>query len=80
MELLEPHGHRDPLQRHHPQGEVGINPAYTDVEYRVWRAEADSHGRVHPVEEVGLKIAPRLIDTKHTLMRGATPARAGSGL
>ncbi|WP_413229764.1 hypothetical protein [Kitasatospora purpeofusca] len=63
-----------------PKGEVGINPAYTDVEYRVWRAEADSHGRVHPVEEVGLKIAPRLIDTKHTLMRGATPARAGSGL
>ncbi len=24
-----------------PKGEVGINPAYPDLEYRVWRAEQD---------------------------------------
>ncbi|WP_229759137.1 hypothetical protein [Peterkaempfera bronchialis] len=61
-----------------PKGEVGINPAYADAEYRVWRAEADNHGRVHPVEEIELKIAPRLIDTKHTLMRSTPPSKAAS--
>ncbi|MEV1091613.1 hypothetical protein [Streptomyces microflavus] len=52
-----------------PKGEVGINPAYPDLRYTVWRAESDDRGRLHPVEELPLRIAPRLVDTKHTLMR-----------
>ncbi|AWK09576.1 hypothetical protein DDQ41_12335 [Streptomyces spongiicola] len=52
-----------------PKGEVGINPAYPDLEYRVWRAEQDDAGRIHPVEQLDLTIAPRLVDIKYTLMR-----------
>jgi hypothetical protein len=61
-----------------PKGEVGINPAYPDLRYRVWRAERDGAGRLHPAEELALTIAPRLVDIKHTLMRNskwAEPAR-----
>ncbi|MFB7338547.1 hypothetical protein ACFCZ6_00630 [Streptomyces hydrogenans] len=52
-----------------PKGEIGINPAYPDLDYRVWRAERDDHGRLHPTEELALTIAPRLVDIKYTLMR-----------
>lgn len=52
-----------------PKGEVGINPAYPDLKYRVWRAEQDDLGRVHPIEQQNLTIAPRLVDVKYTLMR-----------
>ncbi|MEU5159122.1 hypothetical protein AB0G74_05855 [Streptomyces sp. NPDC020875] len=52
-----------------PKGEVGINPAYPHLGYRVWRAERDDTGHVHPVEELPLTIAPRLVDIKYTLMR-----------
>lgn len=53
-----------------PKGEIGINPAYPGLGYRVWRAERDDAGRLHPAEELPLTIAPRLVDIKHTLMRG----------
>jgi hypothetical protein len=52
-----------------PKGEVGINPAYPDLQYRVWRAERDGAGCLHPAEELNLTIAPRLVDIKYTLMR-----------
>ncbi|WP_031516519.1 hypothetical protein [Streptomyces sp. NRRL F-5123] len=52
-----------------PKGEVGINPAYPDLQYRVWRAERDGAGYLHPAEELNLTIAPRLVDIKYTLMR-----------
>ncbi|MGW6981240.1 hypothetical protein ACWGE1_17590 [Streptomyces sp. NPDC054932] len=64
-----------------PKGEIGINPAYPDLDYRVWRAEQDDRGRLHPAEELDLTIAPRLVDIKYTLMRNnqwtsPTPATA----
>ncbi len=52
-----------------PKGEVGINPAYPDLEYSIYRAVRDETGRVHPVEKLDLTIAPRLVDIKYTLMR-----------
>ncbi|MGW1194448.1 hypothetical protein ACWD4B_01115 [Streptomyces sp. NPDC002536] len=52
-----------------PKGEVGINPAYPDLQYRIHRAVQDDAGRVHPVEQLDLLIAPRLVDIKYTLMR-----------
>jgi hypothetical protein len=62
-----------------PKGEVGINPAYPDLQYKVWRAEHDGTGHLHPAEELDLTIAPRLVDIKYTLMRNnrwtaSTPA------
>ncbi|MGW6736277.1 hypothetical protein [Streptomyces sp. NPDC055013] len=52
-----------------PKGEIGINPAYPDLEYRVWHAEQDDAGRLHPREQLNVTIAPRLVDIKYTLMR-----------
>lgn len=54
-----------------PKGEVGINPAYPDLQYRVWRAEQDDAGNLHPAERLDLTIAPRLVDIKYTLMRNS---------
>nr|EIF91388.1 hypothetical protein [Streptomyces tsukubensis NRRL18488] len=64
-----------------PKGEVGINPAYPHLGYRVWRAERDDTGHVHPVEQLPLTIAPRLVDIKYTLMRNnqwAAPASSAA--
>lgn len=54
-----------------PKGEVGINPAYPDLQYRVLRAETDDRGLLHPTEQLDLTIAPRLVDIKHSLMRNS---------
>ncbi|AXI78958.1 hypothetical protein [Peterkaempfera bronchialis] len=55
-----------------PKGEIGINPAYPNLDYRVWRAEPDDFGHLHPIEQLTLSIAPRLVDIKHTLMRNSS--------
>jgi hypothetical protein len=55
-----------------PKGEVGINPAYPNLDYRVWRAEPDDSGHLHPTEQLTLSIAPRLVDIKYTLMRNSS--------
>ncbi|MFJ8040497.1 hypothetical protein ACIRBX_08340 [Kitasatospora sp. NPDC096147] len=52
-----------------PKGEIGINPAYPDLQYRVWRADADEAGNLHPTEQLELTVAPRLVDLRSTLMR-----------
>jgi hypothetical protein len=52
-----------------PKGEIGVNPAYSELDYRVWRAELGDDGLLHPAEEVALHLTPRLVDTQHTLMR-----------
>ncbi|GGZ14336.1 hypothetical protein GCM10010387_03050 [Streptomyces inusitatus] len=52
-----------------PKGEIGVNPAYSELEYRVWRAELGDDGLLHPAEEVALRLTPRLVDTRHTVMR-----------
>ncbi|MFK0194250.1 hypothetical protein [Kitasatospora sp. NPDC090308] len=63
-----------------PKGEIGINPAYPDLRYRVWRAEADEAGNLHPTEQLDLTVTPRLVDLRSTLMRNnqwaASPALA----
>jgi hypothetical protein len=52
-----------------PKGEIGINPAYPDLQYRIFNAEHDNAGHLHPTDELDLTIAPRLVDIKYTLMR-----------
>ncbi|MCE7080111.1 hypothetical protein [Streptomyces sp. ST2-7A] len=52
-----------------PKGELGINPAYPDLRYKIWSARQDDDGRLHPIDELDLTIAPRLVDIKYTLMR-----------
>ena len=66
-----------------PKGEVGINPAYPDLDYTIYLGEvapataADGGLLVRPVRQLDLTIVPRLVDLKYTLMRdsrgGAVP-------
>lgn len=54
-----------------PKGEIGINPAYTDMKYRIYKALTDAHEQqyIRKGEEMPIQIAPRLIDLHHSFMR-----------
>lgn len=54
-----------------PKGEIGVNPAYPDLKYKIYRAELDEHGLLHRAAKLDLTIAPRLVDIKYTLMRNS---------
>jgi len=43
-----------------PKGEIGINPAYPRSTVRVWTAEPDGKGYLHPAEEVMAVLTPHL--------------------
>ncbi|MCF3142175.1 hypothetical protein [Streptomyces platensis] len=43
-----------------PKGEIGINPVYPRSTVRVWTAEQDSKGYLHPAEEVTAVFTPHL--------------------
>lgn len=43
-----------------PKGEIGINPVYPRAAVRVWTAEQDSKGYLHPAEEVTAVFMPHL--------------------
>ncbi|WP_431777066.1 hypothetical protein [Streptomyces cucumeris] len=43
-----------------PKGEIGINPVYPRSAVRIWTAEQDSRGYLHPVEEVSAVFTPHL--------------------
>lgn len=52
-----------------PKGEMGVNPAYPKMKYRIHRAELDERGLLHRAGKLDLTIVPRLVDIKYTLMR-----------
>lgn len=57
-----------PLQK----GEIGINPAYPHVSYKIYTAKPSSKNSdllVIDQELEGVEIAPRLVDLRHTAMR-----------
>lgn len=43
-----------------PKGEIGINPAYPRSAVRVWTAQRDSKGYLHPGEEITAVLTPHL--------------------
>lgn len=43
-----------------PKGEIGINPVYPRSAVRVWTADQDSKGYLHPAEEVSAVFTPHL--------------------
>ncbi|MYX15532.1 hypothetical protein GTY67_19420 [Streptomyces sp. SID8374] len=43
-----------------PKGEIGINPLYPRSAVRVWAAEQDSKGHLHPAEEIAATFTPHL--------------------
>ena len=55
-----------------PKGEVGINPAFTDLDYKVYRTSITTEKDIDfliPVEELDVRIVPKLIELKRTFMR-----------
>lgn len=43
-----------------PKGEIGIHPVYPRAQVRLWTAEQDSKGCLHPAEEVMAVLTPHL--------------------
>ncbi|MFD5513750.1 hypothetical protein ACFWIB_39345 [Streptomyces sp. NPDC127051] len=43
-----------------PKGEIGINPAYPRSAVRIWTAQQDSKGYLHPDEEITAVLTPHL--------------------
>ncbi|WP_018547238.1 hypothetical protein [Streptomyces sp. LaPpAH-108] len=52
-----------------PKGEIGINPAYPDLQYTAWTAELGDDGLLHLAEEIPLCLTPRLVGTQYGIMR-----------
>lgn len=54
-----------------PKGEVGINPAYPELKYKVYLAKSyqvDNKMYMEPIREQNVQIVPRLVDPKFTAM------------
>ncbi|OGM25840.1 hypothetical protein A2962_00330 [Candidatus Woesebacteria bacterium RIFCSPLOWO2_01_FULL_39_61] len=55
-----------------PKGEVGINPAYPDLNYKIYLGKVTNDSQFSYVDledEIDLSIEPRLVDLRHTQMR-----------
>lgn len=55
-----------------PKGEIGINPGYANLKYKVYHGKIIDRGGfdfIEPTRELELKIVPRLVDLKFTFMR-----------
>lgn len=54
-----------------PKGEIGINPAHTNLKYKVYRGRPqhmDNELYIQPAEELAVQILPRLIHPKYSFM------------
>ena len=54
-----------------PKGEVGINPAYPELKYKIYLAESykeENKMYLKPTKEQTVQIVPRLVDPKFTAM------------
>jgi len=55
-----------------PKGEVGINPAFSDLKYKVYNSEIsykDNLCYLEPTKELRINLVPKLVDLKFTFMR-----------
>lgn len=58
-----------------PKGEIGINPAYPDLQYKVYLGKVSNEKEfsyVEPVKELDISIEPRLVELRYTTMRNKT--------
>lgn len=57
-----------------PKGEIGINPAYPDLKYKIYKGKTyrDSvFTFIEPVKQLEIKLVPRLVDLKYTFMHAS---------
>lgn len=56
-----------------PKGEVGINPAYASLRYKIYKSKArigkDNCTYIEPGKQLDVSMVPRLVDLKYTFMR-----------
>lgn len=54
-----------------PKGEIGINPAFTNMSYKIYQARATSEGSnyLEIMHELPIEIVPRLIELDKSFMR-----------
>lgn len=55
-----------------PKGEVGINPAFPDLKYKVYNSKIlykNNLCYLEPIKELSIKLVPKLVDLKFTFMR-----------
>ena len=60
-----------------PKGEVGINPAYPDLKYRVYDCTVTNINDslyLNPTKELRINLVPKLVDLKFTFMRNKVKA------
>lgn len=61
-----------PFNGYIPKGETGINPAYPNLRYKIYQAKykrGNSHSWVEVEKELSVKLIPRLVDLKFSLLR-----------
>ena len=54
-----------------PKGEVGINPSYPNLSYKVYEAEKVGKNSVKVIEEIDVKIVPRLVNLEMSFLRAS---------
>lgn len=52
-----------------PKGEIGVNPAFAQVDHTVWLAETCERSLLHPVQRLDVAFVPRLADLSLTALR-----------
>ena len=55
-----------------PKGEIGVNPAYADLKYKIYTSRAninDGDLFLELEKEVKINIVPKLVDLKFNFMR-----------
>jgi len=55
-----------------PKGEVGINPAYPDLKYKIYKGNVKKQNGLiflEPGESQYISVEPRLVELRYTTMR-----------
>ncbi|OGK64555.1 hypothetical protein A2313_00905 [Candidatus Roizmanbacteria bacterium RIFOXYB2_FULL_41_10] len=55
-----------------PKGEVGINPTYPGIKYKIHRCYVDENDMVYPEEKLDITIANKLVLQDKSVLRGKT--------
>lgn len=54
-----------------PKGEMGVNPAYPNLKYKIYKGSLEKNGILNLEKELKVQIAPRLVNLKDSFMRSS---------
>lgn len=55
-----------------PKGEIGINPAFPDLDYKIYQGKTTIEGvttYIEPEKQLDITLEPKLVDIRNTVMR-----------